>query len=81
MKHPAEMLLKLLINGEVIEHEGETYAMDVDGSLCLVYNISSDEETAYKIDCDLSSFIKMAEKIGRDELWLKLCALQLRGIK
>lgn len=73
MKHPAEILLKILLNGGEIEYEGFTYCI-IDEQLCVHYG-----DGVVILDCTVGSFINMANKIGKNELWLKACALKLRN--
>ena len=80
MKHPAEMLLKVLLNGGTVQDKDYQYVMDEEGHLCVVM-INGDEESLYRIETDISAFIKMAERIGRDELWLKCCEIELQKMK
>lgn len=77
-KQPVEMLLKILINGGRVKDGGCEYAMDEYGSLALVCRTENGREHAIRVDCDLPSFKAMADSIGKDELWLKCCELQLK---
>ena len=77
MKEPVELLLKVLINGHRVEHNGYIYGMSEDGCLCLVTQPGTDNELGLRIDCDISDFKKMSDDIGRDELWLKCCEIEL----
>lgn len=81
MKEPVELLLRILVNGGRVEHGGYEFAMNHKGALCCVMKeFGTDREWAYEIDCDLKGFKSMADDIGRDELWLKCCALQLQEL-
>lgn len=81
MKHPLEMLVRLLVNGGRVFLDGNEYAMGEDGSICTVMRNEDDEEIGLKVDCDVSALYKMAEDIGRDKLWIRLCELQLNNRK
>ena len=81
-KDPAELLLRLLLAGETIDHQGHTYGMSEKGELLAQMKESrpnsSEIVVFYKISCDISAFYKMAEEIGFDELALRCCAISLR---
>ena len=77
-REPIEMLLRLLLAGERIKHEDYEYAMAGDCSLCVVMYNDAGEESAHKVDCDISSLKVMADRIGRNELWMRCCAVSLR---
>ena len=77
MKSVSEMLLRLLEMGQRVVDEGNEYAMDVEGSLCVVMKDDDGNERPIRIDCDMKGFRKLAEKIGKDELWIRCCAMQL----
>lgn len=72
-RKPIEFLIRILAQGGRITHKGRTYAMADDGSLCVV----ASGDTGIRIDCDVQALFKLAEDIGRDELWLNCCAMQL----
>lgn len=78
MKEPIEMLVRVLVHGGRVELDGNEYAMAEDGSLCVVMRDSNECERAMKVDCDLAGLKRMADDIGRDELWLRCCALSLK---
>ena len=80
MKHPLEMLVRLLVNGGRVSLDGNEYAMGEDGSICTVMRNEENVELGFKVDCDVSALYKMAEDIGGEELWLRLCELQLNNI-
>lgn len=75
MKTPLEMLVRILCNGGEVTHRGILYAMSEDGSLCVIYD--KDKDINIRVDCDIRGLNKMAEEIGKDELWLQCCALTL----
>jgi hypothetical protein len=77
MKHPSEMLLRLLLAGESITFKDYTYVMSDDGDLCVLYQ-KGEDEIAMGLDFKLGHFIKLAELIGKDELWLAGCSLALK---
>lgn len=78
MKDVGEMLYRLLANGGEVTDQEFRYRMGEDGSLVIA--IAKDEKEIWiKIDCDMSAFRAMAERIGREEIWLCLCALRLQG--
>ena len=77
-KHESEMLLKLLLNGGKVEHEGRTYAMSEDNRMVLVCKSTEGDEVLVNYDCDVSQFVELSESIGRDKLWLQLCGAALR---
>lgn len=80
MREPIELLVRLLVNGGRINYEGNEYAMTDDGSLCVVMHDDDGEEVPMHVECDLRQLKRMADDIGRDELWLRCCALRLRAI-
>lgn len=73
----SEMLLRLLNAGGRIEHEGYEYAMAADGQLCVVMRDDKGVERPIAFPLDMSQFKKLADDIGRDELWLQCCMLNL----
>ena len=77
-REPIEMLVQVLVNGGRVEEGGNEYAMAEDGSLCVVMHDPVGNERLMKVDCDLAGLKRMADDIGRDELWLRCCATQLR---
>lgn len=77
MKSPAEMLLKILINGGTVQDGEHKIGMADDYSVGVVVGAVG-EELVMKLDMDVRAFVQMAERIGRDELWLKLCAMELK---
>ena len=72
-KEPVELLMRLLVNGGRVQQDGFEFAMSEDGGLCFV----DSRGVGHEMPCDLVAFKKMADDIGRDELWLRCCALQL----
>jgi len=74
MKEPGEMLYRLLANGGQVEDQGIVYAMGEDGSLCWL----DQDGVGRSIPCDLAAFKRMADRIGADEIWLKLCSATLK---
>lgn len=80
MKSESQMLLKIFENGGTVKDQrGLEYGMDEDGNVLVLFD--DDSGKGYKIDMHMSSFKKLAEQIGRDELWMKCCAIELRKIK
>lgn len=80
MREPIELLVRLLVNGGRIEHDGSEYAMSEDGSLCVVMRDDDGKAIPMRVDCDLRQLKRIADDIGRDDLWLRCCALKLRAI-
>lgn len=76
-KEPLELLISLLVRGGRVTHGGVEYAMDINGSLCSVMRAGNGHEHPIKIDCDLSAAKKLADDIGREELWIKCCELEI----
>jgi len=72
-KEPIELLIRVLVNGGRVEQNGTTYAMAEDGSMCVVL----DEKLGMRIPMTLKEVCKLANDIGKDELWLNCCELQL----
>lgn len=70
---PIEMLIQILSHGGSIKvpDEGE-YLMSSDGDFYLFV-----DGYPKNIDLSLKDLIQMANKVGRDELWLKCCSLSL----
>lgn len=78
MKEPVELLLRALLGGLEIPHNGRRYVMCDDGSLgLLARNETANEELALRLDCDLRDFKALADSIGGDELWLLCCGLAM----
>jgi len=87
MKEPIEILLRVLLAGNTVtDVSGEEYGMDEDGHLCMKarrYTLGSapnkDPETIWlQVPCDVSELKTIADRIGRDALWLKACEIGLR---
>jgi len=78
MKAPLELLVRVLVNGGRVEYHGYEYVMATDGSLCVVMRDDAGNERPMSVDLDLAGLKRLADDIGRDELWLRCCALQLR---
>lgn len=78
MKHNAEILMRILLNGAIVEHQGTLYAMNEDGALCWVE--SYDSEIGHKMDCDLQSFVKLANELSFDQLFLAGANVALQDI-
>ncbi len=79
MKQPVQMLLEVLLDGQSVFHDGHEYVMADDGSLCVAMKKDSGEEVYCNTFCELSGFKALADSIGRDELWLRLCQCNSRG--
>lgn len=79
MKHKAEMLMRLLLNGAIIDHEGHLYTMAEDGSLGILFDRNDD--VCHKVDCDLGAFVRMADKMDLDTLFLAGASLALQDAK
>lgn len=88
LKEPIEILLKLLLAGHtVVDVSGEEYGMDDEGHICIKANRffpgsapNKDPETIWlQVPCDVSELKTIADRIGRDKLWLKACEVALRG--
>ncbi len=77
MKHPLEMLVKILVNGGRVEHDGYVHAMTEEGGLCVIMKDDNDQDFPLGIDCDVKGLYKMANDIGKDQLWLQCCAIEL----
>jgi hypothetical protein len=78
MKEPVELLLRALLAGLEVSHDGRRWAMAEDGSLGVVcYNETTGEEELLRVDCDIRAFKAMADQIGRDKLWLLCCGLAM----
>jgi len=87
MKEPIEILLRVLLAGNTVtDVSGEEYGMDEDGHLCIKANRfhhgfapNKDPETIWlQVPCDVSELKTIADRIGRDALWLKACEIRLR---
>jgi hypothetical protein len=87
MKEPIEILLRVLLAGHTVtDISGEEYAMDDEGHLCMKANRfhlgsapNKDPETIWlQLPCDVSELKVIADRIGRDALWLKACEIGLR---
>lgn len=76
MREPIEMLVQVLANGGRVEDDNYEYVMAEDGSLCVVMHDEDSERLAI-VDCDLAGLKKIADDIGKEELWMKCCELSL----
>lgn len=74
-KDTVEMLLSLLLSGGVVEHDGFEWALSEDYRICAVPERGSD--TGIAVNMGICALKKMADEIGREELWLKMCAMAL----
>jgi hypothetical protein len=77
-----ELLISLLSKGGRVQDDGYLYGMAEDGSLCII--TSGDfpgEENFIGIECDLRSAKQLADSVGKDQLLLGLCALELYDLK
>jgi hypothetical protein len=72
-----EILLRILMAGGRVEHQGATYAMTEDNGLCIIAKDQQDNEIPLGVDCDLKAFCAMAESIGGDRLFLAGCSVAL----
>lgn len=80
MREPLEMLVQILVNGGRVEQHGYEYAMAEDGALCVLMHNQEGAEVPVKVDCDLINLKRMADSIGRNELWLKCCGLKMLSV-
>lgn len=62
------------MNGESVFENGNEYMLSEDNKLCMKFG-----DRYVLVECDISAFIKMADRIGRNELWVKLCAISLQN--
>lgn len=81
MKHPLEMLVKILVNGGQVFHDGYNHAMGEDGRLCVIMKDEDNNDIPIGIDCDVKGLYEMANDIGKDQLWLQSCAIELGNIQ
>lgn len=90
LKEPIEILLRVLLAGHTVtDVSGGEYGMDDDGHLCMKaqrYTLGStpnkDPETIWlQVPCDVSELKTIADRIGRDALWLKACEIPMRSVK
>lgn len=79
MKSNIEMAIRVLSHGNTLEHDGNIYAMDDEGYICVMMK-KNNEDIAIRIDCDVSSLYKIAEDIGENDLWMKCCEISLTEI-
>jgi hypothetical protein len=89
LKEPIEILLRVLLAGHTVtDVTGQEYGMDDDGRLCIKANRFPPESTPSKdpektwlqIPCDVSELKTIADRIGRDTLWLKACEVSMRSL-
>jgi hypothetical protein len=86
MKEPIEILLRVLLAGHTVtDVNGEEYGMDDEGHLCIKASFypgylpnEHPEPTWLQVPCDVSELKTIADRIGRDALWLKACEIGLR---
>jgi len=90
LKHPLEMLVRVLLSGRTVtEPEGYEYGMDEDGHILIkgqrFYHGSVpaiDPEVVWmRVPCDVSELKRIADRIGRDALWIKGCEVVLQQEK
>lgn len=86
LKEPIEILLRVLLaGGTVTDVSGEEYGMDDEGHLRVKANRfhlgsapNKDPETIWvQVPCDVSELKTIADRIGRDALWLKACEISM----
>lgn len=88
LKEPIEILLKVLLAGHtVFDLDGKEYGMDEDCHLCIKAQrftpgsvVQDPEEIWVQVPCDVSELKIIADRIGRDALWLKACGTSLRPL-
>lgn len=80
MTKPIEKLVRILVRGGRVLFDGYEYAMTENGELCTIMKDDKGKEIPIAVECSLGALNKMAEDIGNDELWLKLCAMQLKNL-
>ena len=89
MKEPIEILLRVLLAGNTVtDVSGEEYGMDEDGHILIkaqrFYHGSVpcvDPEVVWmRVPCDVSELKTIADRIGRDTLWLKACEISMRSL-
>jgi hypothetical protein len=89
LKEPIEILLRVLLAGNTVtDANGQEYGMDEDGHLCIKanrphpkYSPNKDPEPIWlQVPCDISELKVIADRIGRDTLWLKACGIPLRSL-
>ena len=88
-KEPIEILLRVLLAGNpVTDVNGKEYGMDDEGHLCIKANRfhlgsapNKDPETIWlQVPCDVPELKMIADRIGRDTLWLKGCEISMRSL-
>jgi hypothetical protein len=88
LKEPIEILLRVLLAGNTVtDANGQEYGMDEDGHLLIKVNRSHPKYAPNKdpdpiwlqVPCDISELKTIADRIGRDALWLKACGIPLRS--
>jgi len=77
---PLELLIRILVHGGRVQEGGLTWAMAEDGDVCWLSGEGT-EEVAHGTDMTVRSLKQMAENIGKDELWLRCCEMQLTKIQ
>jgi hypothetical protein len=89
LKEPIEILLRVLLAGHTVtDVTGQEYGMDDEGHLCTKVNRvqpgffpSKDPEQVWlRVPCDVSELKTIADRIGRDTLWLKSCGISMRSL-
>ena len=86
-KEPVEILLRVLLAGNTVtDANGQEYGMDDDGHILIKaqgFHAGSacvDPEVFWmRVPCDVSELKVIADRIGRDTLWLKACGILLRS--
>jgi hypothetical protein len=77
MKTAPEMLMKVMMNGGTVkDSKNMEYAL-IDDNLCVLQKRNG-EEVGVRVECNIKGFISLANEIGRDELWLKCCSIELK---
>ena len=88
-KEPIEVLLRVLLAGHTVtDVDGEEYGMDDEGHLCVKASLytgplqnNDPKPTWLQVPCDVSELKTIADRIGRDALWLKACGIPMRSVK
>jgi len=77
MKTAPEMLMKIMMNGGTVKDSKNMEYCLIDDKLCVLQERNG-KEVGVHVECNIKGFISLANEIGRDELWLKCCEIELK---
>lgn len=68
-KHNSEIILRGLLSGFRLDHDGFTWLLDENYDLCVLSKeIRTGREVLLKVDISLGGFIRMCQQVSEEEL-------------